>query len=164
MYEWNRNEDAGRFVSTYADLILRLSLAHGLTRQDAQDICQELFLRLLTGRKSFRSAEHEKAWVIRSAGNACKNLLRSAYRKKRVSIETVENELENTALPQSDRELLTLIGSLPEKLKDAVALHYLEGYSLEESARLLGISNAAVRKRLERARKLLKNELEGVLT
>ncbi len=160
MYDWNREEDAGRFVDTYADTILRLSLAHGLTRQDAQDICQDLFVKLLTKRKSFKDAEHEKAWVVRAAGNACKNLLRSAHRRKRVPLE----DARDVTLPQGDRELLELIRSLPENARDTVSLYYLEGYSVDETARLLGISEMAVRKRLERARKQLKSELKEALT
>ncbi len=160
MYDWNREEDAGRFVDTYADTILRLSLAHGLTRQDAQDICQDLFLKLLTKKKSFRDAEHEKAWVLRAAGNACKNLLRSSHRRRRVPLE----DAGDVTMPQSDRELLELVRALPENARDAVSLYYLEGYSVDETARLLGISATAVRKRLERARKQLKTELKEALT
>jgi len=159
MYDWSRSEDAERFVNTYADTILRLALIHGLTRQDAQDICQELFIKLFTKRKVFRDCEHEKAWVVRSAGNACKNQLRSAYRKNRVSIE----EAADAVLPQNEWEILEIIRALPEKARTAVSLYYLEGCSVDETAKLLGITNAAVRKRLERARVALKNELEGVL-
>ncbi len=160
MYDWNHGEDAGRFVNTYADMILRLALTHGLTKQDAQDICQELFLRLLTKKKLFRDEEHEKAWVIRATGNACKNMLRSPHRKRQIPIE----DARNVALPQKDMELFDLIQALPAKSRDAVSLYYLEGYSVEESAKLLGISPSAVRKRLERARSQLKTELKEVFS
>lgn len=72
MYDWTSEADAERFVRTYADLILRLCLSHGLSRADAQDVCQELFVKPLTTRRRFSGAEHEKAWVIRAAGNAVK--------------------------------------------------------------------------------------------
>ena len=87
MYDWNDEADAERFVRTYADLILRLCLSHGLSRADAQDICQELFLKLLAAQRTFTSEEHEKAWVIRAAGNACKNLLRAPYHSRRALLE-----------------------------------------------------------------------------
>ncbi len=160
MYNWNREEDAGRFVDAYADTILRLSLAHGLTRQDAQDICQDLFLKLLTKKKSFRDAEHEKAWVVCAAGNACKNLLRSSHRRRCAPLEYARD----VTMPQSDRELIGLIQALPENARSTVSLYYLEGYSVDETAQLLGISAMAVRKRLERARKQLKTELKEALT
>lgn len=160
MYDWHGEEDAARFVRTYADLILRLCLSHGLDRADAQDICQELFLKLLTQRRSFRSAEHEKAFVIRAAGNACKNLLRAPHRSRAASL----SEALAAPAPKNDgSEVLVAVRELPHRCRDAVALCCIEGYSADEAARLLGISSAAVRKRLERARKLLKTDLKGAL-
>ncbi len=160
MYDWDKEEDAGRFVNTYADIILRLTLAHGLSKQDAQDICQELFLKLLTEQRSFNDAEHEKAWIIRAAGNLCKNLLRSPHHRKSAPLE----DARSIPMPQKDKELLELIRGLPKNSRMAVGLYYFEGYSMEETAQILGISNPAVRKRLERARTALKKELKGELT
>ena len=146
MYDWNDEADAERFVRTYADLILRLCLSHGLRRADAQDICQELFLKLLAAQRTFTSEEHEKAWVIRAAGNACKNLLRAPHHSRRALLE----QAHTVAAPEAS-----------DRYRDAVALCCWEGYSAEEAARLLGISPDAVRKRLERARGMLKNDLKG---
>lgn len=160
MYDWHSEADAERFVREYADLILRLTLSYGLSRPDAQDICQDLFLKLLTTRQTFRDAEHEKAWIIRATGNACKNLLRSPHRRCRATLD----DAQAVALPPRDIELLALIQALPMKCRAAVSLYYLEGYSTEESAALLGISPAAMRKRLERARQNLKTNLKGVLS
>lgn len=163
MYDWNGADDAARFVAAYADLILRLCLSHGLTRQDAQDLCQELFLKLLTARRTFRSAEHEKAWVIRAAGNACKNLLRAAPRSRWTALD----DADRLTAPQAcdgDETVRQAVRGLPARYRDAVCLHYLEGYSTDETARLLGVTPAALRKRLERARALLRTDLKGVLS
>ena len=158
MYDWNDEADAERFVRPYADLILRLCLSHGLSRADAQDICQELFLKLLAAQRTFTSEEHEKAWVIRAAGNACKNLLRAPHHSRRALLE----QAHTVAAPEaSDHAILEAIRALPHRYRDAVALCCWEGYSAEEAARLLGISPDAVRKRLERARGMLKNDLKG---
>lgn len=78
MTEWNSPGQAERFVSEYADPILRLCLTYSLTREDAQDICQEIFLKLLEGKRQFQDREHEKAFILRSAINCCKDLLKSA--------------------------------------------------------------------------------------
>ncbi|MEE0033863.1 MAG: sigma-70 family RNA polymerase sigma factor, partial [Agathobaculum butyriciproducens] len=67
-------------MDTCGDAVYRLALCRLNSRADAEDVCQELFLKLLTGRRTFRDAEHEKAFVIRAAGNACKNLLRAPHR------------------------------------------------------------------------------------
>ena len=74
--------EAERLVDTYSDMILRLCYTYLKNTQDAEDICQEVFLKLLTGRMSFTSAAHEKAWILRTASNACKDLLKSAARKR----------------------------------------------------------------------------------
>ncbi|MGI6182339.1 MAG: RNA polymerase sigma factor [Agathobaculum sp.] len=158
MYNWNGEADAERFVRTYADLILRLCLSHGLNRADAQDICQDLFLKLLTQRRAFRSAEHEKAFVIRAAGNACKNLLRAPHRSRAVPLDEALSAAAGGKSP-----VLDAVRALPERYRAAAELTWIEGYSPDEAARLLGISPAALRKRIERARKQLKTELKGVL-
>ena len=133
MYDWNDEADAERFVRTYADLILRLCLSHGLSRADAQDICQELFLKLLAAQRTFTSEEHEKAWVIRAAGNACKNLLRAPHHSRRALLE----QAHTVAAPEaSDHAILEAIRALPHRYRDAVALCCWEGYSAEEAARL----------------------------
>ena len=82
MTQWNSPGQAERFVSTYADPILRLSLTYSLTREDAQDICQDIFLKLLEEGREFQDLEHEKAFVLRAAINRCKDLLKSARRAR----------------------------------------------------------------------------------
>ena len=75
-------EQAERLVNTYSDLILRLSYTYLHSAQDAEDICQTVFLKCLTSGQVFESRDHEKAWIIRTAVNACKDLLRSAHRQR----------------------------------------------------------------------------------
>ena len=90
MTQWNSPGQAERFVSTYADPILRLSLTYSLTREDAQDICQDIFLKLLEEGREFQDLEHEKAFVLRAAINRCKDLLKSARRRRNVPMEEAE--------------------------------------------------------------------------
>ena len=158
MTQWNSPGQAERFVSTYADPILRLSLTYSLTREDAQDICQDLFLKLLEGRRQFRDGEHEKAFILRAAVNACKDQLKSARRRRVVPI------LEAEAVPARPEEdaggLLEAVRALPRHYGAAVYLFYYEGYSLDEVASLCGCTPACARKRLSRGRKLLAKQLE----
>ena len=86
MTEWNSERQAGRFVEAYADVILRLCLTYSLTREDAQDICQNIFLTLLEDGRQFADEEHERAFVLRCTINACKDLLKSAGRRRNVPI------------------------------------------------------------------------------
>lgn len=160
MTEWNSPQQAGRFVEAYADAILRLCLTYSLTREDAQDICQDIFLELLEDDRQFEDGEHEKAFVLRCAINACKDLLKSAGRRRTVPMDQAElvpaPEREDSPLPEAIR-------ALPKHYGAALCLFYYEGYSLDEIAKLCGCTPAAARKRLSRARKLLARRLEAAL-
>ena len=79
--------DAERLVQTYSDLILRLAYTYLKSTHDAEDICQNIFLKLLTGGQTFDSPAHEKAWIIRATANACKDLLKSHWRKTTAPLE-----------------------------------------------------------------------------
>ena len=160
MMEWNSAQQAGRFVEAYADPILRLCLTYSLTREDAQDICQDIFLKLLEDNRQFTGEEHEKAFVLRSAINACKDLLKSAGRRRTVPMEQAEHI---PASQEEDSGLLELVRTLPKHYGAVVYLFYYEGYSLDEIAGLCGCTPAAARKRLSRARKLLAKGLEVAL-
>ncbi|WP_318361215.1 sigma-70 family RNA polymerase sigma factor [uncultured Agathobaculum sp.] len=158
MQQFNRDE-AERLVRTYSDLILRLAYTYLKSTHDAEDICQNVFLKLLTGGYTFDSAEHEKAWVIRATANACKDSLRAAHRRC-VGLEAVA---EAAAPEAPDSAVLDAVMALPQKYREAVYLHYYEGYSVREIAKLLGRSEAAVSAHLSRGRKSLRTTLGGDL-
>lgn len=147
-----------RLVNTYSDLILRVSYTYLNSTHDAQDICQTVFLKLLTGKQKFRSPEHEKAWMIRTAINACKDVLGSAWRSRTCGIEACA---EAAAPEPEEGSLLAAVNMLPEKYRMVIYLHYYEGYSAREIAAMLGENAATVGTRLFRGRKQLRSMLEG---
>ena len=149
--------EAERLVNTYSDLILRLSYTYLKSTQDGEDICQGVLLKLLTEGRTFDSPEHEKAWVVRTAINACKDELR-AFRRKTVPLEQVP-EAPAPEPPQSD--VLEAVTALPGKYREAIYLFYYEGYSAKEIAALTGRSEAAVSAHLSRGRKKLRDMLGG---
>ena len=152
------NAEIERVVDEYATMLLRVAYSQLNNRAEAEDAVQEVLLKYIEKAPTFQSEEHEKAWVIRAAGNACKNLLRAPHHSRRALLE----QAHTVAAPEaSDHAILEAIRALPHRYRDAVALCCWEGYSAEEAARLLGISPDAVRKRLERARGMLKNDLKG---
>ena len=156
MTEFDQDE-AQRLVDTYSDLILRLSFTYLKSTHDAQDICQTVFLKLLTLRPAFESPAHEKAWIIRTAVNACKDELR-AFRRRSVGLD----ELAGAAAPPApDSPVLDAVAALPEKYREVIYLYYYEGYSIRELGGLLGRSEAAVTKCLSRGRQKLRAELGG---
>lgn len=149
--------EAERLVSCYSDLILRLSYTYLKSTQDGEDICQTVLMKLLAGEETFESPEHEKAWVIRTAINACKDELR-AFRRRAVPLDA----LAETAAPEVTRsEVLDAVMALPVKYREAIYLYYYEGYAIKEIAALTGRSEAAVSAHLSRGRKKLKTILEG---
>lgn len=150
--------EAERLVYTYSDLILRLSYTYLKSTHDAEDICQTVFLKLLTSGQTFDSPAHEKAWIIRTTANACKDALRSTFRRRTVALEAAAS----TAAPEApDSAVLEAVMELPENYREAVYLHYFEGYSVREIAGLLGRSEAAVTAHLSRGRHKLRTTLGG---
>ncbi len=150
--------EAERLVYTYSDLILRLSYTYLKSTHDAEDICQTVFLKLLTSGQTFDSPAHEKAWIIRTTANACKDALRSTFRRRTVALEAAAA----TAAPEApDSAVLEAVMELPENYREAVYLHYFEGYSVREIAGLLGRSEAAVTAHLSRGRHKLRTTLGG---
>lgn len=150
--------EAERLVNTYSDLILRLSYTYLKSTHDAEDICQIVFLKLLTSEKTFDSPAHEKAWIIRAAANACKDALRNVFRRRTVGIEAVAE----TAAPEPPvSAVLDEVMRLPDKYRTVIYLYYYEGYSVRETAQLLGRSEAAVTAQLGRGREKLRGTLGG---
>lgn len=151
------SREAERLVNAYSDLILRLSYTYLKSTQDGEDICQTVLLKLLTEERVFDSAEHERAWVIRAAINACKDELR-AFRRKAVPLEGAP-EPAAPEVPRSD--VLEAVMALQGKYREAIYLFYYEGYSIKEIGELTGRSKAAVSAHLSRGRKKLRELLGG---
>lgn len=153
-------EEANRAIELYADTVKRICMVHLKNRADTEDIFQNVFLKYILSSEVFENPEHEKAWLIKVTVNACRDLLRSVFRKRTVSLDTLIEK------PQADREelrdVLEAVLSLPSKYKDVVYLYYYEGYKAEEIGRILGKNVNTVYTLLTRARKLLKERLEGV--
>lgn len=151
-------QEAERLAETYADLILRLAYTYLNHTQDAQDICQTVFLKLWEKAPAFVSPDHERAWIIRTTANTCKDLLKSHWRKTTAPLEAA------AAVPAPQPEegsLLAAVNLLPPQYRAVIYLHYYEGYSAQEIARMLGKTPSAVASLLHRGRRRLKTLLES---
>lgn len=149
-------EEIEELVEQYSSLIFRISYCILCNPQDAEDAVQETFLRYLTKAPEFVSEEHRKAWLIRVSANISKNMQMFKLRRETVSID----DIENVGIARDDFELFELIMSLPAKYKIVMALYYVEGYKSKEIAEIIDVNEAAVRKRLQKGRELLKVEFE----
>ena len=154
----NTNEQAERLANAYADMILRLSYTYLKNTYDAQDICQTVFVKLLSEPREFESAEHERAYVLRMASNACKDLLKSSRRKRTCGLDTV---LEVPAPEAEDGGVLAAVNELPDNYRTVIYLHYYEGYQASEIGKILGVPTATIHTRLARGRARLKELLGG---
>ena len=136
----------------HGDTVYRLALCRMQNTADAEDVYQDVFLRLLQQTADWDD-EHMKAWLIRATLN------RFRLRRPVLALE----DIPELARPADDSAagLWDAVARLPEKLRTAVHLHYAEGYSTEEIAALLGVPPATVRTRLRRARLKLKDLLGG---
>lgn len=147
---------ARRLVEAYADMILRISYQYLQQTQDAEDICQTVFLKYLTANCTYDSIEHERAWIIRTTINTCKDLLKSAHRRKTIPLEN----LPCLAAPvPEDTGLWEAMQCLPEQYRIILHLFYFEGYSAREIGAVTGKSEANVTMHLSRARRKLKRIL-----
>ena len=151
-------EQISRLVAEYSPMLLRLACTRLRDAADAEDAVQEVFLRLLTTRPVFRDAGHEKAWLIRTTLHRAADLQKAAA-KRNLPLE----EAAQAAVPEPESALLDAVRALPEKYSAVIHLHYYEGYSIREIAKLLGVPAPTVGTRLargrERLRQLLKEEL-----
>ena len=145
-------------VEQYGSTVYRLALAQTHSQADADDVYQEVFLRYVRKPPLFQSREHEKAWLIVTAGNLCKDQLKSWWRKRRVPLEESIQCQEVGPLPD---ETLEKVLALPPQYREALYLYYYEGYSTPELASILHKKEATVRSYLHRGRALLKMEIGG---
>lgn len=142
----------------YSDAVLRIAVQNTKNYQDAEDIVQEVFIRLVKNGGGFRDESHKKAWLIRVTINLCRDLNRfTAFRKFQPLEEypcvSTEGNLHRC-------ELLELIRKLPEARRNAIYLFYYEGMTIEEIAEATGKTAGTVGSDLYRARKQLRIELE----
>ena len=149
--------DGEAVVDRYAGLVYRLAFARTRSRDAADEVFQEVFLRYVSKRPVFESTEHEKAWFCRVTINCANSYWRNPFRRK---TEPLDAAAELAAPEPEEARLDGYLDKLPPELRAAVHLYYYEGYSTPEIAELVGKSESAVRMRLMRARRLLRGYLE----
>lgn len=145
-------------AAEYQDMIYRVALHQTASPQDAEDTVQDVLLRLYTSTKIFESPEHLRRWLLRVTVNAARDLLRSPWRRRRVSL----TELPDTPVFQEpeQRALYQAVMALPERYRTVLDLFYYEELSVREIGEVLGIRTSAVTTRLSRARAMLKEQLK----
>lgn len=145
-----------QLIRAHGSTVYRLAYAQTRSRHDADDVFQEVFLRVAQHRPIFDSEEHAKAWLLRVALNCLKSHWRAAWRRHDVPLD------ERIPFPApEERALDEALRQLAPKYRAAVHLFYYEGYSAEEIARMTGEKPSTIRTRLTRARAQLRDLLKG---
>ena len=140
--------------SNYTDTLYRVAVHNTREQSDAEDAVQEVFVKLLEKTRSFKDEEHLKAWLIRVTINIC----HTYYRQSGKTEELPEN------LPAPDMldfSVLDYVKALPENYRNAIYLHYFEGYTAQEIADILSSNQNTVLSWLKRGRELLKERIGG---
>ena len=155
-----KNSQQPTFEEVYErqfDMVYRVCFSYMKNKADTEDAVSLVFEKLLKNGLAFKDAEHEKAWLLRTAINQCKDFLKS-WRRSLENIDDYENLQATDALP--DNELLKTVLELPERYKDVIYLYYYEGYSTAEVAEILNKPQSTIRSHMREARILLKGVLE----
>ena len=157
---WN---DPDTLARRYAPAVYRLAYARTGCRADAEDVMQEVFLRLMKAKPVFDSEAHAKAWLLRVASNCASDLFRLPWRKREGPLE------DNLSAPEEDLpapeepekgSVTEAVLSLPARYRIPIHLYYYEGFSVAEIAKTIGKSEGTVKSRLFRARNLLRSRLK----
>lgn len=138
-------------IEKYSDMLIRISYSYMKNLSDAEDISQDVFIKLLEKKPSFENTEHEKAWLLRITMNLCKDKLKSAYFKKTAPLEG-----DFIHVTKEDNEIIEAVLGLPLKYRSIVLMYYYEDYSISQVANILNLKESTVGSQLSRARKLLK--------
>ena len=145
-------------IERYSDTVRRLCMVHLKNYADTEDIFQVVFLKYAVSNVIFENQEHEKAWFVRVTLNACRDLLKSFFRRHTVSLERI---MEPSALQQDNRDVLEAVLSLPSKYRDVVYLHYYEGYTASQIGAILHKNSNTIYTLLARSKKMLREKLGG---
>ena len=150
------NRQAEHILDEHGSSILRLAYSYLHNMSDAEEVLQDTLLRFLKTAPTFENSTHEKAWLLRVAGNLSKN--RIDYNKVRAT-----DELSDTLKAEKRDDLSFVwdaVRSLPVPFREVIHLFYYEGYSTAEISRMLDRKESTVRSDLRRGRLKLKEILK----
>lgn len=150
------DDEIEQTVNAYYNMLFKICFSNLGNIADAEDAVSDTILKYITKSPSFNDDEHRKAWLIRVAVNVCKSMHRFKNRHDYVCLD----DCCTLAAQDNDVAILEEVLKLPEKYKNVLHLHYIEGYKLPEIAGILHISLSAAKKRLQYARDRLKLEYE----
>ncbi|MBO4579693.1 MAG: RNA polymerase sigma factor [Clostridiales bacterium] len=155
-----RNEDVVRLFDAYSNDLYRFALSYLGSIQDAEDVVQDVFLKLLD-KHMFFEKKNEKAYLMTMTANRCKDQLRSSSRNAKVDLESVEWQLTgNDGFTERNKAVFDELMRLEDTYRIPIYLHYYSGYSYKEISKILKISESATAMRISRGKEQLRIRLE----
>ena len=156
------DEKAQQLLNQYGELLYRVAFSYVRSKADAEDAVQETYMRLLQKAPVFENEEHKKAWLLRITVNICKDMLKSAWNNRTVSLESISQKERNAlVLPYGILdETIWIVMELNEKYRLPLYLFYYEGYSIREIGEILELPESTVKSHLKRGRDAVREYLE----
>ncbi|MBQ7277186.1 MAG: sigma-70 family RNA polymerase sigma factor [Bacilli bacterium] len=150
--------------NSYKPIIFNIAYSYLKNVNDCDDLVQDVFMKYLGSDEKFDTLDNEKYWLIRVTINSCINKYNNSLNKVIVNDDYVNNYVNNESIKEesndSKNEMFELICSLPTKYKNIIILFYYDDLKIKEISHILNISEANVKKRLERARNMLRNKIK----
>ena len=150
-------DELEEIIKKYGDSVYRLAFMNVKKRELADDIYQDVFLKLIKKKERIDSEEHLKAWLLRTTINCCKDYWKSRWFK---SVLYEDKDLDAFDVEKKTGYVTECVQKLPEKYRNVIHLYYYEGYSIKEISEMLGRSENTISSQLARGRK----KLEGILS
>ena len=147
-------DDVQTVVRIYGNMLFRTCYVILGNEADAEDAVQETIIKYMQKAPAFEDSEHEKAWLITTARNQCRDMLRFRLRHPQINLEY----LQGLSPDPHDSGILEALMSLPEKFRLVLVLYYVEEYRIEDIARIIQRTPSAVKMRLQKGRKLLEEK------
>jgi RNA polymerase sigma-70 factor (ECF subfamily) len=151
------DREIAEIYERHKSTVCRVCFAFMKNATDTEDAVQDTFFQLIKSGTAFESEEHEKAWLIRTASNLCKNTLRNWWRKR----ESLEDHNLRAGEDIEIDHVFSVVAGLPDKYKAVVYLYYYEGYNSAEISDILKKPPSTIRYYLHEARKILREKLGG---
>ena len=141
-------------VQIYGNMLFRICYVILGNEADAEDAVQETMVKYMQKAPAFENSEHEKAWLITTARNQCRDMLRFRLRHPQINLEYLQGLSSDTY----DSGILEALMSLPEKFRVVLILYYVEEYCIADIARIIRRTPSAVKMRLQKGRRLLEEK------
>ena len=162
--------DVETLMRQYGNEVLRTAYSYVKDKYTAEDIFQEVFIKVFKNLENFRDESDIKTWLIRITINTAKDYLKSAYNQKVVpmmefeeNMLTSDDDYEKIENQDRDEQVKKTVMSLPDQYREVLLCVYYHDMSVADTAKALNIAEGTVKSRLSRAREMMKNKLEGRL-